>query len=55
MKNVALALALLFTATPAFAQFGSSASSSSKPIGEEVSDMNISDKDERVLGERSAP
>lgn len=53
MKNVALALALLFTATPAFAQFGQlSKLKQQADRVKKLSDMNISDKDERVLGEQ---
>jgi predicted Zn-dependent protease len=53
MKNVILALALLFTATPAFAQFGQlSKLKQQADRVKKISDMNISDKDERVLGEQ---
>ena len=51
MKTAAFAVALLVVATPAFAQFGKLGDIAGK-AGKIATDFNISDQEERELGER---
>jgi predicted Zn-dependent protease len=51
MKTAALAVALLVAATPAFAQFGKLGDLAGK-AGKLATDLNISEQEERELGER---
>lgn len=54
MKKAAFALAILITATPAYAQLGGLGKriGQAKEAKDKVADLNISDKDERRLGEQ---
>ena len=53
MKNIALAAAFILAATPAFAQFGGLGKlKKAADTAQKVSELNISDKDERSLGEQ---
>lgn len=53
MRNAVLALALILSAAPAHAQFGSLGSKigKAKQIGDKVADTNVSAADERKIGE----
>jgi beta-barrel assembly-enhancing protease len=51
MKTAALAVVMLVTATPAFAQFGKIGDLAGK-AGKLATDLNISEQEERELGER---
>lgn len=52
MKNIALAVALVFAASPAFAQFGGIGGIAKRAQqAKKLADLDISEKDERAIGE----